>query len=613
MKRGFLLASAMLAITSTLALAAPQSLLPPGFDDPLPAPPSAPTEPAPGSAAQGSTGAPSQSSTPVVQPLPVQGSSNPDAAEPSYVLPANLPTLAELEEMESDEIDALFGLKPKYDVPPGARRAVRQIGVIGPGEGGFPTASLAGQPSALIRAVVEGARGPVVSRWGHILMRRALASRMDAPRGMDPVAFATLRAGLLNRMGEGQVARALVQDVDSANYDRGLADAAYDAFLSTGDLLGMCPVARLKGDLREDSEWNLLRSICAAYSGQARRAERDLNRALGKGEAPRIDILLAQRYAGAASDGRRAVNIEWDAVEELTPWRFSLARALGVELPEGLIEGAGPSYDIADVLIPAVPLARRMSVSELAARRGVLSSAAMVDLYSLVWADSEADDAIRAGAADLREAYVATAPADRLAAMQRLWGDGSSYGRLVLTAYAAARLSVDEGLTDDPSAIVASMLAGGLDRNAMRWANTAQAGSLTWAMLALAKPGAQGSVDSDALDVFVDDDGSAAQRKSRFLLAGLAGLDRLDAASVSEFSGRLNVDLDRDSNWSRAIDRAGEFRNAALVSLLAGLGMQGESWDRMTARHLFHIVRALRLAGLDAEARMIAAEAVARG
>ncbi len=32
----------------------------------------------------------------------------------------------------------------------------------------------------------------------------------------------------------------------------------------------------------------------------------------------------------------------------------------------------------------------------------------------------------------------------------------------------------------------------------------------------------------------------------------------------------------------------------------------------MTARHLYHIVRALDRAGFEAEARMIAAEAVAR-
>jgi hypothetical protein len=46
--------------------------------------------------------------------------------------------------------------------------------------------------------------------------------------------------------------------------------------------------------------------------------------------------------------------------------------------------------------------------------------------------------------------------------------------------------------------------------------------------------------------------------------------------------------------------------------LLAGLGMQGQSWQQMTPLHLYHITSALRRVGLEAEARMIAAEAVAR-
>jgi hypothetical protein len=41
--------------------------------------------------------------------------------------------------------------------------------------------------------------------------------------------------------------------------------------------------------------------------------------------------------------------------------------------------------------------------------------------------------------------------------------------------------------------------------------------------------------------------------------------------------------------------------------------MQGNSWDKMTARHLYLIVSSLNKVGLSAEARMIAAEAVARG
>ena len=324
MKRQWLLAGAALAVSSTLVLAqaAPQSLLPPGFDNPTPTP-----SPTPRATA---APAPSAASAPTGQPLAgapaVPG--NPEAA-----LPSNLPPVAQLEKMDPDQLDELFGLKPKYDIPPGAQRSLEKVGVIGLDEGGFPSRSLAGQPASLIQAALAGTKGPLVSRWGHILLRRALASRLDAPQGMDPVDFAALRAAVLDRIGEGAAARALVQDVDSANYNPGLTAAAFDAYLQTGDIVGMCPVAQVKGDLLDTPEWQMTRSICAAFGGESRRAEQELDRDLSHGIAPRIDVLLAQRYAGAAGEGRQAVTIAWDGVNEMTPWRLALSRSLGIDIP----------------------------------------------------------------------------------------------------------------------------------------------------------------------------------------------------------------------------------------------------------------------------------------
>ena len=611
MRRPLLLAGAALALTSTLALAAPESLLPPIFSDPAPAPAPAPTPtptpratPAPGAAPV--AGPPS---APVIQPLPQDLL----AREGPVDLPADFPSLAELERMDPDEIDALFGLRPRFDIPPGAQRAVEQVGIIGPDEGGFASGSLAGQPAALINAALQGTRGPLVSRWGHILLRRALASRLDAPEGMNPLAFATQRAALLNRIGEAQAARALVQDVDAANYSAPLAGAALDAYLATGDILGLCPVARLHVNLREDVQWDMMRLICAAYSGDATRANQELIRMRSRGQVPAIDALLAQRYAGAAGEGRSAVNIEWDGVDELTPWRFGLSRALGVELPDGLRSGAGARYDIADVLTPAVPLPQRIVAADRAAERGVISSAAMVDLYSQMFADRELQGGdARGRATQLREAYVASDAGARLAAMRGLWGDGA-YGRKVLTAYAAARLPVLADLEDDADGIIASMLAAGLDRNAMRWSSVVRAGSQGWALLAVAQPEGEVPIASGALSGFIDDDDSAGQRKARFLVAGLAGLGRIEMGTAQGLASNLGFDLQRESPWAARIDRAGELRNPALVALLAAVGMQGTGWNQMTPRHLFHIVRALDRAGLNAEARMIAAEAVARG
>jgi len=615
MRRGWLLVGAGLALVSSLALAAPESLLPPSFQNPAPAPAPAPApRPAPApapasSAAPGATPTTPGASIPVIQPIP--GLLQPETL-PSVALPPNFPSLEQLEAMSPDAFDELFGLKPKFDIPAGARRAVRQVGIIDQEEGGFAAGLLDEQPAELVRAALTATKGPLVSRWGHILLRRALASRMDAPRDMDPVDFAALRAAVLNRIGESAAARALVQDVDSANYDTALASAAFDAYLATGDVLGICPVAQLKSTLRDDAEWNMARAICGAYAGDERQADRDLERMRYYGKAPRIDALLAERYAGAAGQGRRAVNIEWTGVNELTPWRFALTRSLGMELPDSLKDAAA-RFAVADVLNPAVPLAERAAAADRIAGRGILSSAALVDLYSQLWAEGTIEGQERERAGTLREAYVARDPAARIEAMRTLWGNGGNYGRQVLTAYAAARLPASDALVDDAPLIIASMLSAGLDRNAMAWGALVPQGSVGWAMLALAQPNRGTQVSRGAVNSFVDDDGSAAQRKSRFLVAGLAALGRLDMGAANDLAGKLGVDLGRESAWSRKIDRAAELNNPALVALLAGLGMQGDGWNKMTARHLFHIVRALDRVGLEAEARMIAAEAVARG
>lgn len=609
MRRGWLIGGALLALSSTLALAQPDSLLPDIYADPAPAPAPAATRPAPPPTVVPPD--PTARQTPTTQTLPPISTAGVELAP--IALPEGFPSIEEIEKMSADEIDELFGLKPKYDIPPGARRALRRVGVIAMSEGGFPSQALAGQPASLVRGALSGMKYGVVSRWGHILLRRTLASRLDAPADMDPVEFAALRAAALNAMGEAQVARALVQDVDSSNYDTLLANAAFDAYLASGDAVGMCPVARLKGGLRDDPQWELLSSVCMAYDGEGRDAMRELDRALSQQAMPRIDVLLAQRYAGAAWDSGRSVTIEWGEAERITPWRYSLAAALGLEVPPELTRDAGQWYQRFDALSPAQPLSRRAAGADRAAREGLLSSRAAVDLYSQIFADDGVEGDARATADALREAYVAGTPAGRLAAMRTVWGPQGDYGRLVLTAYAAARLAPSGDLADDAHLLIASMLAAGLDRNALRWGNVVDQGSQGWALLVLAQPQSRGSVSSGGIDSFIDDDASAGQRKSQFLVAGLAGLGRISTGTANSLSNRLDMGLARESRWSRAIVKAAEVNNPALVALLAGLGMQGSGWDKMTARHLYLIVRSLDRVGLSAEARMIAAEAVARG
>ena len=594
---------------------APESLLPPGFDDPLPAPTptsppaalptSAPVPATPSAPADGDTPDPSSLNLPANLP-PVPALSDTDLA--------NLPTLEELEELSVDELDDLLGLKPKFDIPPAARRALSQVGILAPQEGGFPTGSLAKQPETLVRAVLSGTRGPLVSRWGHILLRRAVVSRLAAPEGMDPVEFAGLRAGVLNAIGEYAATRALVQDVDTGNWSTALTSQALTAYIATSDLVGACPAVRLQGSSRDDPQWKMMQAICNAYAGEGALAASQLNAAQSEEIAPEFDVVLAQRYAGAAGNGRRGAVIEWDTVNELTPWRFAIANAVGEAVPEVLLNDAlagprGNYYPIAGALAPMLPLDQRTQYAEFAASRGVLSSSAMVDMYSQVYSDNAIGGGASARAARLRDAYVGANPGIRITAMRGLWGEGTiGFSGQVLTAYAAARISPSADHAGDAGDLIASMLTAGLDRDAAAWSSVVEPGSMGWALVSLASPDA-GTIEGDALDAFYSADDSEDARKSAFLAAGLAGLGRMS----SDGAGAYGVDTNRQTRWSRMISRAAEVENPAMVALLAGLGMQGNDWSQMTPLHLYHITLALSRVGLDAEARMIAAEAVARG
>jgi hypothetical protein len=531
-----------------------------------------------------------------------------------------LPSLDELERLSTDQLDILLGLKPKFDIPPAARRSLAQVGILAPSEGGLPARSLAQQPQSVVRAVLAGTRGPLVSRWGHILVRRALVSRLAAPQGMSPVEFAALRAGVLNSMGEFAAARAIAQDIDTSNWNRALTSQALTAYIAASDLIGACPAVRLQGAEREDPQWVMLQAICNAYAGEEALGGSQLDRALANEIAPDIDILLAQRFAGAAGRARRGVTIEWTGVEELTPWRFAIANAVGEPVPDELLETAleqqgGAYYQLAASSAPMLPLADRARHAAFAASAGVLSASAMVDLYSQIYTEEAIAGDTARRAADLREAYVGTAPATRIDAIRRLWNafegqDG--FAARILTAYAAARIPPASEYGDAAGELIASMLNAGLDRDAAAWSDVVEEGSAGWALIALAN--AQGgAVNPGAVEEFFGNDDSEDARKSAFLVAGLAGLGRLSDGDFQSLSNDLDVDFSRQTRWTRLIDRAAELENLPMVALLAGLGMQGTSWSQMTPLHLYHITSSLRRVGLEAEARMIAAEAVARG
>ena len=593
----FSLALGLSAAVLVLPAIAQESLLPEGFGTPdTPA-----QRPAP---------------TPTPSPTPAPGSHPANGGTPPPVVPTAGGSASDAVDAEDDDGDdeevESGGLK--YDLPPGARRLLTRIGPLTPETGGLaPDAfGVRGQYAATI---MRKTNGQLASRWGQILLRRALASAIDTPATINGADLAAERAALLLRMGESTAARRIVQSVD---YDRAsprLVAAAQQVYLANADPAGLCPYVPAGLAHGEEHSWRLASAICAGLSGEAGPAGWAIGRVRSAGKLSNFDILLAERVLGATGAGRRSTTIEWDNVERLTSWRFGMATATAIAVPDTL-RTAAPSYMKGwTVLAPMTDMAQRIAAAPEAAARGVLSSEAYVSLLSAAAGEEEPNETLVAQTDQLRAAFGSAARADRYAAMEALWSAAGTpthaYAAMVATARAAAALPQGTDVGDDPWQLVGSMLTAGYDANALVWARDVAAGSRAWGVLAVGAPRALDGMSAGAVERFSDDDDSADYLRSKFLLAGLAGLGRLDANAAAAAARDLDTDLGRQTRWTRAIEAAAERDEPGMVALLAAAGMQGE-WSKVPPYHLYHIVRALNRVGLSAEARMIAAEALVR-
>jgi hypothetical protein len=592
--RTALLAAGALAVVFALPAVGqqgPESLLPEGFGDPPPPP--TPTTARPPTTGPVLPGTPS---------LPQPG----QTSEPS--------ASSDDEEDEEGEDEEEAELVIRYDVPPAARRSLKAVGIISDASGGFPAEAFGNVDGVFLKQVVNRTTGPIASRWGTIMARRLLASRTSTPRGVNGADWTAERAWLLLRMGDSVVARSLVQEVDGGNYTKRLHEVAMQTYLANGDLAGLCPLTESGVRLVNDGRWKMSRAICASLAGEQGSATAFINQGRYQGWVRGVDYRLTEKAVGAGINGRRQVKIEWEGVEGMNPWRFGLSAATGMEPPDQLFTNSGRQLVGWRVQLPMFDAATRAKYAPAAGALGVYSNRDMVDLYSQVLEDADAPDALRSRAQGLQLAYTAAGDVAKVGAMSAIWrgaAAGADYhGVLVMTARAAALIRPDEAHAASADGLVASMLTAGLDRNAAAWANVVGEGTLGWALTALAAPRRAQPVEYGALDDFYGNDSSENAHRSALLLAGLAGLGRIDAEAQVDFGGDLEVNVMRQTVWSRAITAAAERGEQGTVALMAVAGLQAPSWSVVPANHLYHIVRSLRQVGLEAEARMIAAEAV---
>jgi hypothetical protein len=571
---------------------APESLLPPGFGDPVPATPPPATGPRP------TTPTPSPTSTPTVQTLPGQP----------------LVSGAEGTEAEGEGEEEL--LQPS--LPPEPIRPLENVGPLLDIDGGMGNGAFGGTDGQLLSRLMRRLDAPLPSRWASMLLRRTLLSSVPTPHGVSAPDWIAERAWLLLRMGEADSARLLVQVPDASQYSPKLFEVAMQTSLALADPAGLCPLVEPASSVSRETGWILARAMCAALAGEPGTATAAIEQTRRTRLAGRntIDLLLAEKVVGAGINGRRSITIEWDGVDQLTAWRYGLASATAVDIPATLFRTVGPQVMGWRARAPMLADPERIAVGRRAAVLGVLSSAALVDLYGGVLDRTDPSEQSGTPPLKLRDAYAAADQADRLSAMRGLWEEGESrndhYAGLILTARAAARVAPSaDYLTDSPQ-LLRAMFTAGLDRRAARWAGVVESGGEdeSWALLALGLPGTRGlTVNASRASSYA---GSVDELKGQFLVAGLAGLGRLELAEAKGLAIDLEFELDRASRWSQLLDRAAASGQKGTTVLLAAIGMQTNDWRYVPPAHLYHIISALRRVGLEPEARMIAVEALSR-
>jgi len=584
------------ALVAAIALPAiaqdrPESILPPGFGDPATPPP----EPA----------------TNATEPAPSTSSRRPSIEE----------SLVEIvDSLISDEPETAEPV-PQVEYPDRSRRDPRFAGTLDPeavGIGPRPWGAASGKALEILMRRMDT---PFASRWAQIGLRNALLARAPSPSDVNPADWAAERAWLLLRMGEADAARLLIASVDTDRFTPKMYQVALQSALASSDPSAMCPLEAGLGKL-EPRVSGLVAAICASLSGDGEQAAAAIEAARRRGRVSGIDLALADKVVGAGAETSRAVTIEWEPVDRLNSWRYGLSTATGMMPPERLINASSIQTQAWLARSPMFPATQRLPSARIAAALGVLSSQALIDVYATSYEATDPDELGGTQAWQLRLAFIGKDLDARMAAMRNIWGNAASpldrVAAQVLLSRAARRVAPSADLQSDAPDLVASLLAGGFDREATRWSRVLgdmddEPADKVWAMLALGAPDV-GSLRISAARIgeFADRDQSEGKQRTALLIAGLAGLGRIDPDTAGRLNRQYRLGLAAQTGWTRLIDGAMQRRQAGTSMLLSASALQGREFDDVGAVYLYHSVNALRRTGQEYLARMIAAEALAR-
>ena len=513
------------------------------------------------------------------------------------------------------------------------------VGLLNEQSGGFPDALWLRTRRDIVTLLLP--RLPVEARSP--AMRSAalklLLSQGKAPRGeaAEQGGLLRLRAEVLARMGEYDVAIALLQAAPSGNFEEVLARYDIDRMFLKLDFNGACEQARARVDLSPDPYWQRALIFCQSKDQEIEAANLGLDLLRESGYAPDgafVTLIHAMNGYGEAA---------LDSLPNPTPMLVSMLRVLGVEAPLNALDVANPALLRLIASAADSDIELRLLAAEQAEAVGALPAASVAALYAVVpFTQEERANPIEYSAqvngplarAMLYQAIlsesVPTARAEAVGiALQRAQEESRfpTMARVLLPAMQALPVTREFGWFAAEAG--RAYFAAGRWQEARRWFDVALAGQAAdheakqaavalWPLIALT--GQDQNVDPGMLAAWWESQGGAldpqAHGRGGLLLTLLSALgrnvspeqwDTLLAGPLSEPSAVASPALRHALRAAASDGRLGE---AVLLALL-GLGAGGPENSGLVT--LGETIVGLRAVGLDRDAQAIAVEAALAG
>lgn len=482
----------------------------------------------------------------------------------------------------------------------------------------------------LVERIVADLPAPIASMPLRTLVHRVLASRAAPPAG-EGGDFAALRARALRRLGDASGAAELARGVAQRMADEGLARALVDeAWLAGADERACGLVREALGSSRHPDFQKAL-MFCQALAGDQNRAQLGLAMLRDQGvpeDAAFITLLFA-----TGGDGR---GVRLDTLRNAGPLSLAMLRGAKLAPPADAALSPDPAV-LASLATGSVGTPEfRLAAGERAEAFGTIDAAKLGELYEAVelTAAQAADPAAfarqdggpRGRAALYKAAKAATAPADRLAALQRLWRHGRERGGFATLARAGAALLADIPAAPEHAALAgdtarALLMAGRADE-ALPWLRAAAAANEddaagAWLLATLAGLAWESPRDPARLDAWraalEKADARGAPARAALGVALLSGLGHLPpgGARVALAQGaneRASVAMPNPVLWTALHEAAIGGRSAESALLVAHLlGPEGAAGASPFA--LLAALDGLRAVGFEETARNLAIEA----